>query len=80
MASAASIRKQRQRRREALNLVVVPVEVSHEEIAALIALGRLLESESEDRAEIAVAIKAALADYFEYILSRRDRQRGTESV
>lgn len=76
MASAASIRKQRQRRREALNLVVVPVEVSHDEIAALIALGRLLESESEDRAEIAVAIKAALADYFEHIASRVDIPHG----
>ncbi|WP_155248615.1 hypothetical protein [Bradyrhizobium japonicum] len=80
MASPSTIRKQRQRRREALNLVVVPVEVSHEEIAALIALGRLLETESEDRAEIAVAIKAALGDYFEHMLSRVDIQRGPESV
>ena len=57
-------RKQRQRAREENNLIVVPVEVHISEIAELIRLGQLLSDESEDRREIAVAIKAALADYF----------------
>jgi hypothetical protein len=77
MPSAATKRKQRQRDREACGLIVVPVETSHEMIAALIALGWLSETESEDRAQIGAAFGAAWRDMasLRSVMSRVDRQR-----